>query len=224
MVTAFTWDVELPERSAAVLGQRKPKAQLSIESETHGKERFSIPLAAAKRLSKLAEQEPCAPSSRAELLYTLETYCEQCAWDKVVYLVDKRDYSRGELESKLKLEGYRQKTVEAVLARAKDAYLVDDARFARVFISSKLSAGWGRARIERELANKGVDTDGLPGWPEEYFDSDSEYERALALASKRRLSGKNDFQKIVRFLSSKGYSYGVSSAVARSILDREEDC
>ena len=84
---------------------------------------------------------------------------------------------------------------------------------------SKCYAGWGKLRIERELSRKGIDARELPGWPESYFEDEDEKARAIELASRRRLTGKNDFQKIVRFLCGKGYPMNVSMDAARQVLE-----
>ena len=72
--------------------------------------------------------------------------------------------------------------------------------------------------MERELARRGVDVSDIPGWPEEFFSADDERERALALASRRRLTGKNDYQKLVRFLGSRGFPASTSVSVVREVL------
>ena len=52
-----------------------------------------------------------------------------------------------------------------------------------------------------------------------------EEETAYELASRRRITGKNDYEKIVRFLSSRGYPLGLATRTARRVLDesKEED-
>ena len=80
-------------------------------------------------------------------------------------------------------------------------------------------------RIERELARRGIEADDVLGWPELYLSDESEEAAAYELASRRRLTGKNDYEKIVRFLSSRGYPLGLATRTARRVLDesKEED-
>ena len=131
----------------------------------------------------------------------------------------RRDYSRIELRDRLSSDGYPTSVVEQVVSRACEVGLVDDARYGAAFARSKILAGWGRLRIERELSRRGVDVSEVAGWPEEFFNADEERERALALASRRRLSGRNDYQKLVRFLCTRGFAASLATSVAREVLD-----
>ena len=49
-------------------------------------------------------------------------------------------------------------------------------------------------------------------------DSRAELAYEVKRASRRRLTGKNDFQKIVRYLCGKGYPMNISMDVAKQIL------
>ena len=61
--------------------------------------------------------------------------------------------------------------------------------------------------------------DVVEGWPEEFVSAGEERERALALASRRRLTGSNDYARIVRFLCGRGFSPSLSCDVAREVVD-----
>ena len=217
-MSRFSWEVVLPERQSLTLGQR-PKAVLHIESDARGTEDLRVPLAVAKLLLARRKSELIDPRSRAELLYELGRAQELCAKSRVERLIDKRDYSSSELRGKLRDDGYPPKLIEEVVLRSSECGLVDDARFADVFIRSKLSSGWGKARIARELELKGIDPDTVDGWPEEFFSDESEFERALTLARRKRLTGKNDYEKLMRSLMSKGFSGHVSHVVSCQVID-----
>ena len=88
---------------------------------------------------------------------------------RVARLVERRDYSRKEVADKLAEDGYSHSCIDRVVERACSCRLVDDARFADVFIRTKVYAGWGAARIARELARRGVDVSSVEGWPHEYL-------------------------------------------------------
>ena len=158
------------------------------------------------------------PSSRNELLFLMVGITDECVTLKVEELVAKRDYSSAELAERLRKEGYPTSTVDKAVMRAVDCHLVDDSRFADVFIRSKVSQGWGRIKIERELERHGIDPSSVEGWPESFLSEDSEDDAAFELASRRRLTGTRDFEKIVRFLCSRGYSVGVATRAARRVL------
>lgn len=219
---SFGWDVELPERGSASLGGRRPLATLVVTSSTHGQERISVPKAVGRRLASLADSDGEQPESRAELLYRVRSMSLELARSKAEDLLNRRDYSSSELAAKLREAGYHPSVADEVVARFVEVGLLDDGRFAELFARSKAAAGWGRIKIERELARRGVDATQLEGWPSGYLEED-ESETAFALASRRRLSGKNDFQKLVRFLCGRGFPMGVAMDAAKRVLAEAEE-
>ena len=219
---SFSWDVELPERGSASLGGRRPLATLAICSESHGQERIPIPKAVGRRLVSLLESDGDQPSGRSELLYRVRVISLELARSKAEELLNRRDYSSSELSAKLREAGYHPSVADEVVARFVEVGLLDDGRFAELFARSKAVAGWGRIKIERELARRGVDATQLEGWPSGYLEED-ESETAFALASRRRLSGKNDFQKLVRFLCGRGFPMGVAMDAAKRALAEAEE-
>ena len=219
---SFDWNVELPERGSASLGGRRPLATLVVTSSTHGQERISVPKAVGRRLASLADSDGEQPESRAELLYRVRSMSLELARSKAEELLNRRDYSSSELAAKLREAGYHPSVADEVVARFVEVGLLDDRRFAELFARSKAAAGWGRIKIERELARRGVDATQLEGWPSGYLEED-ESETAFALASRRRLSGKNDFQKLVRFLCGRGFPMGVAMDAAKRVLAEAEE-
>lgn len=212
----FTWEVEPPTRKAT-LGAARPKGALRICSEVGGKETISVPAALARRLASRKKSGKLNPSSRAELLYEVKVLAATVAWERLTGLLNRRDYSSKEAADKLRLDGFSAAVVEQSVQRAVAVGLINDARFADVFIRSKVSAGWGARRIEQELRRRGVDASALPGWPFEYLDPDGEHDRALEVARRKTVSGKNPMQKMARFLVSRGYSTSVALDVAREV-------
>lgn len=221
--TVFDWDVTLPERGASSFGKHPATALLHIESETHGTEDIPVPKSVGRVLAAKKDADELVPASRAELLYRVAELERAAARLKVEDLLNRRDYSRVELASKLRLEGYRPDVVDEVCGRLEEVGLLDDARFADLFIRSKLACGWGRVKIERELSRRGVDASEVEGWPEAYLDRNDEAEAAFELASRRRLTGRNDYQKIVRFLCGRGYPMGVAIDAARRVLAEADE-
>ena len=181
-----------------------------------------MPVAVGKRLLSIQEDDARRPSSHAELLYLLKDSSLSCGKNRVESLLGRRDYSSAELSEKLRTDGYPTSVTDELVERAVSCGLVDDARFGAAFARSKVASGWGRLRIERELERRGVSPDTIEGWPDEYVSSDDERERALLLARRRRLTGKNDYEKTVRFLCGRGYSLSLSAEVARDVLSERE--
>ena len=211
------WRVELPDRSER-FGSSRPKATVRV-FDSKGEQRWVVPVAVGKSLSLFCSDCDGRIGSRAELSYEVERTLMSAGKTRVESLLNRRDYSTAELLSKLKDDGFSSAVSAQLVDEAVASNIVNDARFAEVFVRSKCYAGWGRLRIERELSKKGIKARELPGWPESYFGDEDEKSRALDLASRRRLTGKNDFQKMVRYLCGKGYSMGVSMDVARQILE-----
>lgn len=215
--SGFTWTLTLPERTAAPMGQRKPLATISCE----GYEDLHVPVPVAKALSA-----PDAPvsDSHAELLYNVREMADKLAYQKVIDLVSRREYSSQEAQDKLRLYGYSRECSARVVARAQEARIINNARFTESFIRSKIYAGWGPIKIERELALRGVEASSLPGWPDAYFEAESVSERARELLSTKSIPSKNAYQKLVRFLVSKGYSMSVAKdAVLARLADIDTD-
>ena len=181
-----------------------------------------MPKAVGRRLVSLLESDGELPSGRSELLYCVRAISLELARSKAEDLLNRRDYSRSELAAKLREAGYHPSVADEVVARFVEVGLLDDGRFAELFARSKAAVGWGRIKIERELARRGVDATQLEGWPSDYLEED-ESETAFALASRRRLSGKNDFQKLVRFLCGRGFPMGVAMDAAKRVLAEAEE-
>ena len=218
---SFAWQVVLPERGSSSLGKRKPRASLIIR-QGEDVEEIQVPVIVGKAMNKARESGCLTPSSRAELLFELKHVETNHAMDKVSELVNRRDYSRVELSSKLSGYGFPSSIVELVLDRAVACGLVDDRRFASAYIRSKLLAGWGERRIARELLLRGIDVNDVEGWPYEFFDPESEVERAYSLIIRRRVSGKDPYGKLMRFLVGKGFAYGVANSAVRKALNDED--
>lgn len=211
------WCVELPDRSER-LGSSRPKAIVRL-SDSEDEERWVVPAAVGKSMSLFYKDCGGRIGSRAELAYEVKRASLTAGKKRIESLLNRRDYSTKELLNKLRDDGFSSAVSAQLVDEAVASNLVNDARFAEVYARSKCYAGWGKLRIERELSRKGIDARELPGWPESYFEDEDEKARAIELASRRRLTGKNDFQKIVRFLCGKGYSMNVSMDAAMQVLE-----
>lgn len=122
---------------------------------------------------------------------------------KSVDLLARRDHSVQELRQKLLQRNYSPDTVEIVLTRLQEKGYLDDERFARIWIRSRLrKQPESPAMLKAGLLKKGVDRqtaeDALAA-----AELDSE---ALALqTAKRAASRGSDRQKVVRVLQRKGF-------------------
>lgn len=216
------WDVELPDRTATTFQSTLRRGVLTVTTEEGGTERFSLPLSVAKTLKAKRESGEIDPGSRAEVLYHVRMLSETQVKARIAKLVDRRDYSVADLLEKLRQDGYSTAVREASVARAVECGLVDDQRYAASLIRTKVASGWGQARISQELMRHGVEASSVKGWPEAFFESKSEDERAYELASTRRIAERNGFEKLVRYLCARGYSTGCAVRAARRVMDERE--
>ena len=208
------WEVSVPERACGPARSRR--ATLTVGPQGIAPERTSLPVAVGRRLRASRAD---APVTRAELAELVGETCRSCARARLADLLGRRDYTTRELAGRLSDEGYAPAVAHEALEWAQSCGLVDDARYGAAFARSKALAGWGRLRVERELARRGVSVEQIDGWPEEFFDAASERDRALELASRRRLTGRGDYQRIARFLCGRGFPMALASDVAHEVVE-----
>ncbi len=211
---ALLWSIDFPKRGSAVTSRTRPRATLRISSETYDDESILVPLAVGKALQAKLKRADATPSTREEILETLSKAERACIQLRLESLINRREYTEKELADKLRLDGYPTKLVTKVLNRAVEVGAVSNSRYAGAFTRTKLSAGWGLARIQRELLRKGIEVDQIDGWPDDFVDGESEFDRAIRVVQRKNFSGKNPFGKAVRFLLGRGYSTSVSMDVA----------
>ncbi len=72
-------------------------------------------------------------------------------------LLSRRDFSTRELTETLRDQGFEPAAVDAVVAELIERGFVDDERYAQHYVSSHAERGHGPLRIERELAQLGLD-------------------------------------------------------------------
>lgn len=205
-------EVRLPERGSAA----SRLATVTIDAGEGPAEVLRVPSRVGRRLVASMGGATCScAAERARDL--VEREMEAGARERVEALVGRRDYCARELAGKLLEAGFPRDVVDERVGRAVSSGVVDDGRYARSFVRSKMAAGWGRSRIERELERRGVARDVASEAAEEEMGESDERERALSLASRRPLTGRNDLQRIARFLCGRGFSPGLSLDVAREV-------
>src|SRR5688500_15752294 len=134
--------------------------------------------------------------------------------------------TRSQLADLLATRGVPDEASDAVLDRFTEVGLIDDAAFARAWVSSR-QAGRGLARraLSAELRAKGVD-------PEVAADAvlavDDDDERVAArrlvdrkVVAMRRLDRATATRRLMGMLARKGYNGGVAAAVVREALDAD---
>lgn len=132
--------------------------------------------------------------------------------------------TRQQLAELLARRGVPEAAAAAVLDRFAEVGLVDDAAFARMWVTSR-QAGRGLARraLSAELRAKGVDPEVAAVAVQSVDDED---ERAAArrlverkLRAMRRIDRATATRRLIGMLARKGYGGGLAAAVVREALD-----
>ncbi|MGY1671729.1 regulatory protein RecX, partial [Geodermatophilus sp. SYSU D00710] len=132
--------------------------------------------------------------------------------------------TRQQLADLLARRGIPEDAATAVLDRFGEVGLIDDAAFARAWVTSR-QAGRGLARraLRAELRAKGVDGEEAEQALAEVDDDD---ERAAArrlverrLPALRRVDRATATRRLIGMLARKGYSGGLAAAVVRDVMD-----
>ena len=149
-------------------------------------------------------------------------------------LLAARPRSRHELATRLARRGAPVDAVEQVLDRLTEVELIDDAAFARTWVSNRHEfSGRGRRALSAELRGKGIDDELVRAAVAE-VDDDAERERAVELVRRKLrtvpVPGTGDTaddeaaraplaRRLVGFLARRGYPLGVASEVVAGELD-----
>ncbi|MGY1738176.1 regulatory protein RecX [Geodermatophilus sp. SYSU D00684] len=132
--------------------------------------------------------------------------------------------TRQQLADLLERRGVPEEAATAVLDRFGEVGLIDDAAFARAWVTSR-QAGRGLARraLRAELRAKGVDGEDAE---QALAQVDEEDERAAArhlverrLPALRRVDRVTATRRLIGMLARKGYNGGLAAGVVREVMD-----
>lgn len=151
------------------------------------------------------------------------TALEQAAFERACSKLSARERPGKDVLNLLVQEGYPAGASQAAVDKAKRCGVISDARYAQAFVNSKTRAGWGKARISRELERFGLSLEDAGDVALDSLTQDREYERALAAASRRAMPSKNPTEKIARFLMGRGFATGLSLRVAKEVVAQAQD-
>jgi len=128
------------------------------------------------------------------------------AREKTERLITIRERSVYELRTRLVQAGFSAEIARIETERAQNAGLIDDERFTRLYVSSKLNAGWGRNRIASEMKRFGIDLTHKEGYPEDYFPEGVELEGAIACIERFHTTAKDERGARFRRLMGRGFT------------------
>ena len=149
---------------------------------------------------------------------------------RVMYLLSARDYTKAQLAEKLRKSDYAEEVIEAVLTEYAELGYLDDAGYARDYISAHLGQ-YGRLRLMQELQKRGISGElfetayagALEGKAEEegfaHAPEEGEYEqiRIRELLRRKGFSEKpadlKERRRLYAFLARRGFSHASICAV-----------
>ena len=139
-------------------------------------------------------------------------------------LLQSRDYTRKQLEDKLRQGDYPQKCIEEAVAYVESYGYIDDRRYARDFIEYHIQTK-SRTRIETDLMRKGIAKDVIREAFDELVDMGVEQDESAMIGDllrKKRYCAdtatKQEQQKMYGFLYRKGFS---PEAIMRALSQQD---
>lgn len=134
-------------------------------------------------------------------------------------LLSFRPRSRKELKDRLKKKGFEQEAIEQALERLEELNLIDDQKFASMWVEEKLRyRPTGRRILEQELYLKGIDKDIISETLDKVYSDIDEKELALKLLEKKKkqyakLDEDVAKRRINNLLLRRGFSYQTVASI-----------
>ena len=150
----------------------------------------------------------------------------QRARNNAYCLIRSRPRSEYEIRSRLKLKGYGDEVVEAVVGGLVRTGEVDDAKFARLWVESRMHSNpVGDIVLRRELKEKGVEDSIIEATLAEKAEQYDEYKVAFSMAEERfprlvKLDRKKAMKRLYDFLLRRGFGFDVVQRIIDEIMDR----
>ena len=216
--------VFFPEKTAAYqssFSMNRPSSRLVLTLADGSDKTIKVPLRVGK---KLQSDLDALPSTVPDALNYVESLQQKAAFSYLVEMLSRRDHSIKEVEDKLSGQGFSSSSIRFAIDKARASRYLDDLRFASYFVDERIRRGWGRIKIEQELRRKGIEPNDVPGYPDEFFDDLVDLDRAIAILSRRSIPSTKPFDKLVRYLMSKGFSYSLARDAVKDRLQEADDC
>lgn len=141
--------------------------------------------------------------------------------ERALAVLGYRERSTRELRDRLRADGYDPSLVDSLVRRFVELSLVDDERFARMWTRSRTAAGYGRQRIARELAVKGI----APELAAQVIDGESGDQLAPARSALRGKAPQSPKErtKLVNRLLRRGFDLSTALAATAPEADVGSD-
>ncbi|HOK18228.1 MAG TPA: regulatory protein RecX [Caldisericia bacterium] len=129
-------------------------------------------------------------------------------------LLTRRDYFSKELKMKLIEKGYSPNDIDEVIIYLTKEKFIDDESLVERKINYLQNKGWGEFKIYHYLIQKGISKEFVNNSLKNYLDNELEIKNIIKYSKK-----KKEFEKKVRYLTSKGYR----ESLVLKILGKKED-
>lgn len=140
--------------------------------------------------------------------------------------IEKTLKTEKEVTDKLSKKGYDLDIIKKVIEFLKEYEFLNDSKYAEMYIKDKLNSS-GRNKIIYTLRSKGIDKNIINNCFSQ-IDKSDEQDGAFLLASKkynllinREKDKKKLYQKLVQYLSSKGYEWEVINGIVNKLIKGE---
>ena len=151
---------------------------------------------------------------------------DEVAYQKALILINHRQRTSKEISQRLTEKGFSSSQIEGVLLRLERAGLVEDAKYAQMWVENRNSFHPRSQRLMRlELLQKGVANEEIDKALAVSAD-DAELATQAAMQQIRKYANLEwaDFRKkLSAFLLRRGFSYGTVAPVVRSVWDSVKD-
>jgi len=138
-------------------------------------------------------------------------------------LLKYRARSRHEIEQRLKRKKYSPQVIKKTIGYLEEKKYLNDCDFAAVFTAAALQKGWGPKKIFFTLKKLGLAHELI----EKALANKEPFKKKIeALISQRinQCQGRAGYQKMIRFLISRGFSYqDIVSSLEETGLPKNED-
>lgn len=136
-----------------------------------------------------------------------------------LYLLNRKAYTRKELENKLLKKGFHSEEIIEVLNEFMELKLINDYAYAETYILSQIEYGLkSKMQIQYKLIEKGIDKDHVMTLTRQYYTREKEEKIIKYLIEKYSRTKILPREKLVARLRHKGFSIGL----VVSTLDKEK--
>jgi regulatory protein len=168
-----------------------------------------------RRQRRTAEGKPSTPPTDTDPREAARAVC--------LRLLAVRPRTRAELATALRRRGIPDEDASAVLERYDEVGMIDDAAFARAWVSTRHHGrGLARGALARELRQRGVDSEAIaPALDELDEGAEARMARDLVARRMRSMTGVSPdaaFRRLVSMLARKGYPAGLAVRTVRDAL------